>query len=47
MSNNHQLMAKLLDSGQIMINNHQLFCTNIGWALLNYIIIDIITNTTM
>lgn len=47
MSNNRQLMTKLLDNRQIMINNHQLFCTNIGWALLNDIIIDIITNTTM
>lgn len=47
MSNNRQLMTKLLDNGQIMINNHQLFCTNIGWTLLNDIIIDIITNTTM
>lgn len=47
MNNNRQLMTKLLDNGQIMINNHQLFCTNIGWTLLNDIIIDIITNTTM
>ncbi|WP_308150088.1 hypothetical protein [Spiroplasma sp. AdecLV25b] len=47
MVNNQQLITRLLDNGQIIINNQQLFCTNTGWGLLNELIIDIINNSTV
>lgn len=47
MIKNQQLITKLLDNGQIIIKNQQLFCTNVGWGLLNELIIDIITSNTM
>lgn len=47
MVNNQQLITRLLDNDQIIINNQQLFCTNTGWGLLNELIIDIINNSTV
>ncbi|WP_425377344.1 hypothetical protein [Spiroplasma endosymbiont of Aleiodes alternator] len=41
------LISKLIKNKQIKIKNNHLSCTNSSWLLLNDLIVDIITNTTI
>lgn len=43
----HPFISNLIKNKQIKLKNNHLSCTNSSWLLLNDLIIDIITNTTI